>query len=166
MNDITRKGLCFYVPTVISSIIANHMFYRRTIDKSFKDNKRKLTYKTDLCTSNRFAIRDLKKSINYEKTKGYIKSMIPIYNVIFTSEHLINEDFHREDYEDKIENVMALIDFHEAVMREMILINMQMLPMLPEDIEDKIKSPEYKPSEKDYKKALKLNGINPKNGRI
>lgn len=166
MNDITRKGLCLYVPTVIASITANHMFYKRTIDKSFKESKRNLTYKTDLCTSNRYAIKNLKWSINYEKFKGYIKSMVPIYNVIFTSEHLINEDFHKEDYEDMIKNIMAIIDLNEAVMREMILINMQMLPMLPEDIEDKIKSPEYKPSEKDFKKALKLNGINPKNGRV
>lgn len=166
MNEITRKGLCLYVPSVIASITANCMFYRRTIDKSFEDSKRNLTYKTDLCTSNRYAIKNLKWSINYEKFKGYIKSMVPIYNVIFTSKNLIEEDLYREDYELMVESIMSIIDANELLLREMILDNMKMLPMLPEDIEDKIKSPEYKPSEKEFKKALKLNGINPRNGRI
>ena len=166
MNEITRKALCLYVPSVIASITANCMFYRRTIDKSFEDSKRNLIYKSDLCTSNRIAIKNLKKAINHEKIKGYIKSMVPIYNVIFTSENLIYEDFHKEDYEIMIETIMALIEFNETLIREMILENMKMLPMLPEDLEEKIKSPEYKPSEKEFKKALKLNGINPRNGRI
>lgn len=152
--------LALYMASIPSSLITNIYLNRKSFIKAKKEENRKIKYKKGL----NYRTKDILSQIKKEELKDYksltISSLLPIYNIYYTifnivefeDNLIINKELLNEIYTDA--NNME--DWVRKMNVNFLLSIKDKLNVIPENIDDE----DYKISDSETKKILKLNKLN------
>ena len=155
MGDINllKELIIIYGCTTISSLIFNELYFVRKTKKAYKKTRRKLKYK-DLSSNCSNALN--RHDILFKQTLKISRftSFLPILQIKYTCKNILDD---QKVYDARFEKDIDYINDEEIRIRREFLEKIKNSNIIPDDIQAKMKTEDYLPSELDYRKVLNCN---------
>lgn len=155
MNDF----LVLYGANVVSSIMYNTGLYYKLHRDAKKKSMRKLKYKTGLSGATKKELKNIRKDFITVAFDGIKSSFIPLYNIYYIFQNIDAYDLFKEefesDYDEIVENANEKEELARTLYLEMLREYKDSLTYIDEDMEEKLKDDNFRPSKKEFIKTLR-----------
>ena len=156
--------IALYLSSVPAALISNYLLTRKCYKTVKKENFRELKYKKNLGYRAKMHIKGVNSDYLYDQWYSFYHSLIPIGNILFSLETIFDYDYFYEEVDRCAKEAVRDANIEEDVERQKNAIMLGALKNKLVKIDDETKTrlddSDYRISNKETKKILKLNKLN------